>query len=67
MRFPIVVVLFVVGATLLISGFVSSESTQSTLTKLFTGLPTERSQWLLIGGAAAIVLGLIISLRRPLA
>lgn len=64
MRAPIAILLVAIGATLLYFGITASESFPSALTRLFNGLPTERSQWLMIGGIIAIALGAGVFLRR---
>lgn len=64
MRAPIAILLFAFGAILLYFGMTASESVQSALTRLFNGLPTERSQWLIIGGVVALALGAGVFLRR---
>jgi hypothetical protein len=64
MRAPIAFVLIASGAILLYFGLTASESFSSSVTRLFNGLPTERSQWLMIGGIVAIALGIGVFLRR---
>jgi len=55
--------LFALGIVLLILGFNASQSFSSDVSRFFTGNPTDRSMWLLIGGAVAVAAGLILSLR----
>ena len=50
--------LLVVGVILLIFGINASNSVGSDLSNLFTGKPTDKAVWLIIGGAAALVIGL---------
>ena len=52
------IVLLVAGAFLLIYGINASESLGSEVSKLFTGSPTDKSMWMMIGGTVAIVIGL---------
>ncbi len=54
--------IFAVGIVLLIFGFNASHSFSSDVSRFFTGNPTDKSIWLLIGGAAAIVLGLCVAI-----
>ena len=55
------------GVILLIFGFNESQSFTSEVSRTFTGSPTDRSMWMLIGGAVAAVLGIgmIFMGRRP--
>jgi len=64
MRPILALVLLAIGVALLVSGIAASDSLQSTFTKMFSGVPSERAQWLLIGGIAALVIGSILFLRR---
>ena len=54
---------FAVGIALLIFGFNASHSFGSDVSRFFTGNPTDKSIWLLIGGAAAVIVGLFIAIR----
>ena len=54
---------FALGITLLIFGFNESQSFNSDVSRFFTGNPTNRSIWFIAGGAAAIILGLVLSIR----
>lgn len=47
----------VVGIILIIYGASASDSVSSGFSRLFTGAPTDRTIWLLIGGAAAAAIG----------
>jgi hypothetical protein len=46
-----------VGLVLLILGINSSESPMSSFSELFTGQPTDRAVWFLLGGAVALAAG----------
>jgi hypothetical protein len=46
------------GIALLACGWDAYHSVGSGVSRLFTGAPTDRALWLLIGGGAATVLGL---------
>lgn len=54
---------FAVGIVLLIFGFNASHSFGSDVSRFFTGNPTDKSMWLLIGGAAAVIVGLFVAIR----
>lgn len=47
----------VVGIILLVYGINATDSLASNLRESFTGNPTDRSIWLLVGGAALAVVG----------
>jgi Protein of unknown function (DUF3185) len=64
MRPILAIGLIVIGIALLIFGIGANDSFQSSMTKLFSGVPSERAQWLLIGGAVAIVVGSVLAIRR---
>lgn len=55
--------LVVAGVVLIIFGINASDSLGSDITRFFTGTPTDKSMWLLIGGVAAAVTGLVLSGR----
>lgn len=52
-------VLLVAGAILLFYGLSAGDSFGSEVSKFFTGKPTDRTIWLVVGGAASIVAGLL--------
>jgi hypothetical protein len=51
------------GIILLVFGINAANSTGSEISKFFTGNPTDRSMWMIIGGAVATVAGLVSLLR----
>jgi len=57
MNRPISLALLVVGIILIISGVAASDSTASGVSRFFTGNPTDKTMWLLIGGIAATLVG----------
>ena len=57
MNKPIGIALLVIGIILLVYGFNASHSLASNVSQTVTGSPTDKTMWLLIGGAAAAVVG----------
>ena len=55
--------IFALGVVLLIFGFNESHSFSSDVSRTFTGNPTDRSIWFLVGGAAAVIVGLFMAVR----
>jgi multisubunit Na+/H+ antiporter MnhB subunit len=51
-----------VGIVLLIFGFNESQSFSSDVSRFFTGNPTDRSIWMLIGGIVAVIAGLFLAI-----
>jgi hypothetical protein len=51
-------VLLVGGIVLMIIGINATNSFSSDVSKFFTGSPTDKAVWMLIGGLAAAVVGL---------
>ena len=54
---------FALGIVLLIFGFNESHSFSSDISRTFTGNPTDRSIWFIAGGAVAVIVGLVLSVR----
>jgi len=57
MNKPISLALFVGGIILIIYGISASDSIGSDFSRFFTGSPTDKTMWLLIGGAVAAAAG----------
>ena len=55
--------LLVGGIVLIIYGIRANDSTASGFSRFFTGNPTDKTMWLLIGGTVAAVAGLVGVLR----
>ncbi len=55
--------IFAIGIVLLIFGFSASQSLSSEVSRLFTGSPTDRSLWMVAGGVAAVIAGLLLAVR----
>ncbi|MFN0059484.1 MAG: DUF3185 family protein [Planctomycetota bacterium] len=61
----LVSIALVVGGIVLVSmGVTATNSLSSDVSRFFTGSPTDKSVWLLIGGLVAIVVGLGSSVRN---
>lgn len=58
------IALLVVGVALIIYGFNASDSVSSDVSRTFTGSPTNKTLWLLLGGTAAAIVGAVMTLRR---
>ena len=56
--------LLAAGIVLTIFGVNAVDSFSSDVSRFFTGNPTDKSMWLLMGGVAAMVLGSIMSFRK---
>jgi len=59
------IVLLVGGVVLMIYGFNATNSFSSDVSRFFTGSPTDKAIWMLIGGIVAAVIGLVGTLRSP--
>ena len=55
--------LLAIGIVLLIFGINASDSFGSDVSRFFTGAPTDKSIWLLLGGIAAATVGAVSMLR----
>jgi Protein of unknown function (DUF3185) len=51
------------GIVLLVFGFNESHSFSSSVSRTFTGNPTDRSVWFIAGGAVAVIVGLFLTVR----
>ena len=51
------------GVALIIFGIKATNSFSSDVSRFFTGSPTDKAVWMLIGGIVAAVLGLTMTLR----
>jgi hypothetical protein len=58
MNKPISLALIVGGVVLIVLGVNATESFSSDVSRFFTGSPTDKAVWLLIGGSVAAVVGL---------
>jgi hypothetical protein len=55
-----------VGIALIVWGISATDSFSSDVSRFFTGKPTDKSMWLLLGGIALTVFGSVLSFRRSL-
>jgi hypothetical protein len=51
------------GVVLIIVGFNATNSFSSDVSRFFTGSPTDKAVWMLIGGTLAAIIGLTGTLR----
>lgn len=51
------------GIALMIFGINATNSFGSDVSRFFTGSPTDKAIWMLIGGIVATVVGLVLTLR----
>jgi hypothetical protein len=58
------VALLVLGVILLVFGLNAYHSASSDVSRFFTGAPTDKALWLLIGGSAAGVVGFLGLARK---
>ncbi len=63
MNKPVSLALLIVGVILVIYGVSASNSVGSGISRMFTGAPTDKAVWLLVGGIVAGVIGLVGLLR----
>lgn len=57
--------LLIGGVVLMIYGFNATNSFSSDVSRFFTGSPTDKAVWMLIGGFIATIIGLVGMLRSP--
>lgn len=55
--------LLAIGIALIVFGINASDSFASEVKRFFTGTPTDKSVWLLLGGIAATTIGAITTFR----
>jgi ABC-type phosphate transport system permease subunit len=57
------IALLVVGIVLIVYGFNASDSASSGISRFFTGAPTNKALWLLLGGLGSAIVGAIMMFR----
>jgi uncharacterized membrane protein YidH (DUF202 family) len=55
--------LVVVGVLLVAYGVRATDSFASDVSRFFTGSPTDKSVWLMLGGIACVVVGVVFAAR----
>jgi hypothetical protein len=58
------IALLVVGLIVMMAGYHASQSFSSDLSRFFTGAATDKSIWMLAGGAVAAIAGVFLLNRR---
>ncbi len=53
------------GSVLIVVGISATNSFSSDVTRFFTGSPTDKAVWMLIGGIVAALVGLTMLRRSP--
>jgi uncharacterized membrane protein HdeD (DUF308 family) len=53
--------LLAVGIALIIYGIDASNSTSSSISRTFNGTPTNKTLWLLLGGIASAICGVVLT------
>ena len=56
--------LLIGGVVLMIFGINATNSFSSDVSRFFTGSPTDKAVWMLIGGTVAAIAGLVLTLRN---
>lgn len=65
MRSALSIGLLVVGAILIVFGLQAADSIASSFSRFFSGTPTDHSMWLILGGVACAIVGLVGLARAP--
>jgi hypothetical protein len=56
------IALLAVGIILIVYGINASNSVGSSFSRFFTGSPTDKTVWFLIGGVASVIVGGVMSM-----
>jgi hypothetical protein len=65
MNKTISLILLVAGIALVIYGIKASNSFNSDISRFFSGMPTDKAVWMLVGGVVVGMVGLAGMFRRP--
>ena len=57
------IALLVVGIILVVYGINASDSASSGISRIFTGTPTNKTLWLLLGGSGSAIVGAMMMFR----
>jgi hypothetical protein len=63
MKNAIPLALLTAGVLLIVFGVAATDSFSSDVSRFFTGSPTDKAVWMLLGGTVATVAGLTLMLR----
>ena len=63
MNIIVSIALLVGGVVLMIFGINATNSFSSDVSRFFTGSPTDKAVWMLIGGTVAAIVGLVLTWR----
>ena len=63
MNKAVLLAILVAGIVLVIYGVAASESLSSDISRFFTGTPTDKAIWMLLGGIVVAIIGLAGLLR----
>lgn len=63
MNKPLSIACLVAGVILLIFGISAADSFSSDVSKFFTGSPTDKAVWMMIGGVVLAIVGLFGTMR----
>jgi Protein of unknown function (DUF3185) len=55
------IALLVIGIVLIVYGLNASDSVSSGVSRAFTGAPTNKTMWLLLGGIASAIVGAVVT------
>ncbi|HVY71136.1 MAG TPA: DUF3185 family protein [Verrucomicrobiae bacterium] len=58
------VALLAIGIVLMVFGIKAMDSFGSDVSRFFTGSPTDKSMWLLLGGLFATIVGSVMSFKK---
>jgi hypothetical protein len=58
------IALIVAGGVLLFFGLRANDSFSSDVSRFFSGHPTDKALWLIVGGAASLLAGVVLTLKR---
>ena len=58
------IALLALGVVLIIYGLNASDSVSSSVSRVFTGAPTDKTLWLILGGSASAIVGIVMLLGR---
>lgn len=61
MKLAVGLALLGIGVVLLIWGATAADSFASEFKEFFTGNPTDKSMWLIVGGVGAAICGIVLS------